>query len=1463
MALPKIIKIPLKILAVLLGLMILILIIFQTSWFKNYAAQKATSYLSEELGVDVSIGKISLSYFDRLDAKDIYIADQNADTMIYVSNLEVNYDLFSFSNESIQFDDVLIDKGVINIGIKKDSSSLNIQHLIDYFTPPSTGKKGTAQIITFDKVEIKNTSFNYFNKNSTPPQDRAFDENDMVFTQLNGHLHDFQIINDSMSFVLDDISGKEKSGLQIDDLGAITTISSTTMRFDDLRIITPKSDIKDYLEFNYKSYADFSDFIKVVKVKSNFDRSHIHTDDLALFSNTLGAYKEILTATGKVDGTIANLRSRDLNLSIGNHTNFRGSARLEGLPDIYKTKFDINAKSLTTNTKDLAKLIELNPIPQEFLNLGKVKYIGTFNGYIDDFKINADINSDVGPLKTTFSFNQQNTIATYQGTVQSDNFNLQRLLGDQKLGSSSFNLDIDGRGLSLKELSAGLTGQVNHINYDGYDYKNIGINGNVKDKIFAGNFKINDPNFNLDFDGNLDVTADQPRIAISTNVKSLNLKTLGLDSLDNIVSFNGDIKLKGDNIDNISGNINLDSFILARNKSVYTLKNVILNATDSNGQKHYNLRSNLLDADIKGEFLPSEIQDIVAYVEHIISPNQYPNPENELVSKDLTIDIDIDTFQPLFKEFLGDAFFDSADIFFGYNHTNGKITGKSNIKNFRYDIVSTPKLEITLNNGGNLTPVNFAINTAGLLQNDSTIFNRLNANGYIKDGIVNFETTAQRDSILDLAIGGRFLYQNDSVLVYVDNSKVLIYDESWDLRKSNTPNLIYQNGITELRSFDFRNNEQILYLEASSGYLADKVNVNLTDFKLENLTPFIAGFDIKLQGITNGYIDVSDRDGFPIIEADLIIDDLQLDDDTLGTLVLNSVNKDGLLAVAIDGSIVGGLLNDMKILGDIDFKDKVSPLNLALSTLHSSIKPFEKYLDGLASNLSGYSTTDIKITGPLNRPKLKGTMAIDSLNFVIDYLQTNYSGQANIDIDYNSFTLTNANLYDRFGQKGTVKGEVSHTNFQDFRFNINISDLENFEIMNTQREDNELFYGTAFVDGNMKVLGPMDDILLQINAKSRKGTKILIPLDNSETSGKLSYVEFVDLKADNNNLNNAFKAAAGVRMDFNFEITNDASITLVFDELLGDKIEASGHGNLRMEINTYGDFSMYGGLTIDKGSYLFTALDLITKYFTVKQGGTLFWDGNPYNAKINLEAITREYPVPLSLVKGTVPASEESLYETAIPTDCYLKLSGLLFNPEVSFDLSFPSKTVLSGSANSSLNTVLDRVRLDQEELNRQVFALLVLGTFVPPSFATGSAENAFAVGAANTGINSLSDFASSQLNNWLGQLDTRLQLGVDYQTSYESSAELIVSLKRKFLNDRLEVSGSVDAAAQGSKPYDISVEYNIAEDGNTKIRGFQKLANDPTLGNINNVTTTGVGLFYRFQFDKFRLRKKKIKPEN
>lgn len=358
--------------------------------------------------------------------------------------------------------------------------------------------------------------------------------------------------------------------------------------------------------------------------------------------------------------------------------------------------------------------------------------------------------------------------------------------------------------------------------------------------------------------------------------------------------------------------------------------------------------------------------------------------------------------------------------------------------------------------------------------------------GTFKNNVIHFSNLSKKGNNLDIDIEGRAIFSKDSIKIHFDQSKVQIEQKPWVLKPVDNPNIVLHDGITEFLYFDFRHADEILFVDASLGdNSSNKANAIISNFKLENINPFIAGFDLRFHGLVNGFIDISNRDGFPIIETNLSVNQFQMDDDTLGDLEIISENAAGL-AVKVNGNISNGILNQMKIKGDIDFENKKSPLNLRLETQRSSIKPFEKYLAGLMSDVSGYSTTDISITGPLKSPKLDGTMHLDSLRFKMDYLQTNYTADATVKIDYSSFHISDAKIVDRYGQKGSISGDVNHRNFHDFKLDLNINDLENFEIMNTLRSDNNLFYGSAFMDGSANISGPVDDIYIQVNAKSRK-----------------------------------------------------------------------------------------------------------------------------------------------------------------------------------------------------------------------------------------------------------------------------------------------------------------------------------------------------------------------------------------
>jgi hypothetical protein len=1438
--------------------LLLFLGIAQTHWFKNIVKSNLISYCDEKFDLKMSINSLEIDYFDFIKLDNLYIPGKNNDTLIYADQLSIDYDLQKLIRNQIELDRIVLDGGSVHIGVPENEESLNIQFLIDAFKPKNQNNSKKIHPFTIQHLELKNSLFSYFDDNKEAENEEAFDQNNIRCRNIDATFKEFVILGDSLNFTIERLTTIERSGLFIQNLSANTTISSTTLKFEDLKLKTPLSYIEDFIAFRYSDYHDFSDFNNRVLMEAALSNSFIHTDDISIFTHKLSSYHDLLSINGDIKGTVNHLTGKKMNVSLGDNIHFDGELVMKDITNPDKSYFIIDAKKIETSTSGIKRYLNN---PQQFNELDYLKTLGfngKYKGGFHDFNIDGELTTNVGNILATISFDDTKETPIFKGIISSSQIQLGKILSNPSFNQCKFNLAFEGKGSSMAELNAQFKGSINHISYNDISYKNTEINGKIEDKLVSCMIKNQGLEEGFTMNTTLNFQNEIPSIIAKTDIKKINFR-LGLnDTTEHAISCKGDLKLSGNTLNTLDGNINLEQINYSINKKIYPFKFLQISKKITEEQQIIKLNSDQFELAVLGDYIPSELSLISQKLIHSIDPIDHTLLDSSLLSESLELTMKVHENNPFIPMLVKKLSIESGFLTLSYNIQTGKISNNNNLIGLRYDNISAPHIIANVHNERDSSALNFNISTGGLLQNDSSLFDLFELKGVLKKNVIHFSNISKKGKALDIDIKGRAIYQSDSIKIYFDQSKVKVDEKPWVLRPVSNPNIVLHEGTTEFLYFDFRHANEILFVDASLGDQANKANAIISNFELENINPFIAGFDLKFHGLVNGYVDISDRDGFPIIETNLSIEKLQMDNDTLGDLEISSENAKGL-AVSIDGSISNGILNQMKITGAIDFENKKSPLDLKLKTQKSSIKPFEKYLSGLMSNVSGFSTTDISVTGPLKTPKLDGTMYIDSLNFTMDYLQTNYTGDATIKINYSSFHISEAQIIDRYSQKGNITGNINHRNFHDFKLDLDINQLQNFEIMNTSRGDNSLFYGSAFIDGSAKISGPVDDIFIQVNAKSRKGTVIEIPLDDLESDHTLSYVEFVDLKKDLSK-KKTFKSTAGIQMDFNFEVTNDAEVKLIFDELLGDKIEASSHGNLRMEINTFGDFNMYGGLTIDKGNYLFTAFDLINKFFVVKPGGTLRWDGNPYNAKIDLEAIKREYPTPLPLLSGTLSSAEDStLFQTAIPADCYLKLEGLLFNPDVTFDLGFPSQTNLNTNTNSTLNTIINRIRLDQEELNRQVFALLVLGTFIPPSFANSSSPE-LSVGAVNTGINSFSDFASSQINNWLGQLDTRFQLGVDYQTSYQKKAELILSLRRKFLNDRLELSYSTDAAAQGSIPYDISVKYTIGDDGNLKVQGFQKQANDPTIGSITNVRTTGVGLFYRYQFDKFRLRRRKKK---
>lgn len=170
------------------------------------------------------------------------------------------------------------------------------------------------------------------------------------------------------------------------------------------------------------------------------------------------------------------------------------------------------------------------------------------------------------------------------------------------------------------------------------------------------------------------------------------------------------------------------------------------------------------------------------------------------------------------------------------------------------------------------------------------------------------------------------------------------------------------------------------------------------------------------------------------------------------------------------------------------------------------------------------------------------------------------------------------------------------------------------------------------------------------------------------------------------------------------------------DPVGGDKIKATGRGNLQMKYdNTDEKLEMYGKYSLEKGTYNFTLQDIIVKDFTIKDGSTISFQGDPYNASLDIQAIYSLNANIRDLDESF--ADDRELNRTSVPVHALLKANGVISHPDISFDLEFPT---LTSEAYRKIKSIVST----DDMMNRQIIYLLALNRFYTPEYMNGTNKN-------------------------------------------------------------------------------------------------------------------------------------------
>ncbi len=1417
--------------------------VLQTEWGQTWATQRIAGYLSGELGTRVTVGSVNADFFSDAILGDVYVEDFTGDTLAHIGEVRMNGFNFKERASCIRIEEIELDRPTFYLHKPAGNTDWNLQFLTGYFATEGTDSSETC--VEINRIRIANGRFRMDDDNQAPIDAPRIDWMHMGLSQVDLEAEDFRLLGDSISAQIDHLHALEQSGFHLQEFSGLYQMDDELLIVDNNILRTNNSDLKGRLAFKFKTLEDFSDFETKVRMNCSFAESHLEMGDLAYFTEALEGLKKPLNFSGKIRGRVNNLKIRELDLRFGNRSQFKGDCDLTGLPEIDRTFIALTIDQVQTNKGDL-EAIPIPPFtsgnklkaPANFAQLGNMQFEGNFTGFLSDFAAYGDLKTAIGAVRADIHMEEGADTYTYEGRLNTDNFDLGTFYSNETLGSLTSHLVISGSGLTRDDLDATVVGDIDAFGLNGYTYTGTTVNGQYRQNFFEGDVILDDPACILDFGGKIDFTAQRPTYQFVVEIGNIDLKTLNLYQGAEYSCLSGKATVDGAGFDlkTLEGSYVIEDLTYCAVSDECRLDRVNMTASRTDRGRKLTLESSILDADLTGRIDLDKLPLAVEFILADLVPT-YPAPQGvREPDEDFDLNVTVKDWTLVQSFFLPEVSVAQDTQFHLDLHEDvHDFSVQLHSDSLRYqDIVFIrPDLDIARIGPGVLMD----LHADRLALSPALGFDSLQVDAQSEGARVlthiDWNTTreghaGELNSVLEIVSA-------DSLNLSFNASEIELNGRTWDLH----PDALVQYTPEEIHVENMVIQDGPEFLRVAGDLSTDplkEMEVELAGFELDNINPFL-GDAMDIQGNVSGTASIRDPYDEKLINSDLIVAGFEFQGYDIGDLCVESVWDNTTDRLYLNGELKKDDFDTFVFNGQYIPENQENSLDILMTVNRFELDFINTFVDEGVSDLDGTATGYVHVTGNPDKPLLNGELDFDEVTVSVDYLGTTYTFAEKATIYPDMFTLDNITVHDQENNDGFLVGTVIHDNFADWNFDLALFvDEEPFLCMNTTKQDNDLFYGKAYGQGYINVSGYQDHLIFDIELQSGKGTSLALPL---EETGEVQFEDFVTFIDPNKKEEKTAVDLSGIELNFGLDITPEAEIMLILDEAVGDVMRGRGQGHLEMSISTLGTFEMVGLIEVLEGNYLFTLKNLINKEFAVRPGGTIAWYGDPIAADLNLEAIY-ELEAPLYDLLGD---ENNAAYKNRSPIDLVMELEGNMLTPEIHFDIELPSADDIT---RSRVNSILS----SEEELNRQAFSLLVLKRFVSPHHGGGSAGNALAV-------NTL-EMLSSQMGLWLSDISEDFDIGINYSPGDEiSNEEIAIALSTQLFNDRLRISGNF-GVSQGNEANqnpsnligDIKIEYSITEDGKIRLVVYNETNDYAVATTAQSTYTQGVGVLYQEEFD-------------
>ena len=1443
---------------------------------------------SEATGFKATVDNFRLLWFDRLELTNLTVLDPAQNPMIKAEHMLINFRISQLlQDRDINIDGVALENAHVFLTKIQESDTardLNINIFIrrineHYASRPKSG--GRTPRINIGEAVLNASQFSYVDQFRDSIK-TGFNYNQFTLDIDEAALRNFMILGDTTEFRVNTLLATDRqSKLAVRQLSTFFRLSQQRMEFTGLNLRANNSIISDTIIFTFNGQRELSDFIEKVNVHANFSETLLQPEDLALFAPQAGRMTKPIKLSGIFNGRVNDFRLTEMEISSGN-SQLRGSLDMDGLPDLDETFIILNLKNSHLDFGDLDFAINPN-IMARLTPIGTVSLDGQFLGYPTDFVAKGNFSGNLGRISSDINFkvNEENfDRSEYSGALMLSNFHLGQYLRDT-LNFQTVSLDgkIKGSGLSQQTADFTLTGRVSSLGIRQYNYTNIVTDARFASELFSGFIRINDPNLEFSARGSVDLRSGQDRIQIQAQLDTAFLHNLKLTDKRIFLQSGLDINSHGLHIDSLVGTADLKDLTIHYNEKKLSLANIHVAAQRENSQRAVNIESTLVNAEAHGDFLLSDISRDVQKLVREIALNikndedaidhYYRTANYRPRSYETIFNIHVKNIRPI-SELLAINFDIGENTIVDGKFTSGYTTILqvfSNFDSLTYNdkILLDTEVEVTASkiaDSTNVLAVAF-INSKRQVMTRNFQTENLVAEAIWNKSHVDFGIDADQVGQNNyLRLKGAVDFLADSTQLHFLPSTINVLEKKWEIEPANR--ITFQPGNIGIKQLRIKHQDEDILLD---GWLAEdpdkKLSLDVSNVDLSILSP-VTGRDIR--GTLDAAFDLTNYFHNPYVQNDVSIDSLTIDNFLIGDITgknqLDTIENQFLIDFFIDRN-ASRIVN---IEGSYNPSRKSAPLDVTAKLQRANLKIVEPFFDDIFSQIGGTITGDYRISGKLNSPDIAGEGEVADGRIMVNYLNTLYSFNGAIGLSPNSVYFRNINLFDNFRNQATLNATITHENFRETRINLQTA-FANFHVLNTTAKDNSLFYGQGFASGDLTISGPINNLKFSSTARTAKNTRIYIPIGEDAEIEKKEFIKFVSFGDSTFQKNIGDKIAnkldlTGITLDFNLDVTEDAYCEILLNDQAGDKIRGHGNGELQLQLDTKGEFNMFGPFEFTDGWYTFTLYNLINKEFEIKKGSRITWYGDAYAGNLDISATYNQQAAFAPIIPDEAIANSPEL-RRKYPVQVLIELDGPMLSPDIGFDIiaqDLPASIVTAnGTARLDFYFQAFKNKLDEQELKRQVFSLIVLRRFSPPeSFNTTGSDV----------INSVSELFSNQLSNFVSQVDENLEIDVDFSRMDEEQFNTFqLRLSYTFLNGRLRVTRDGTFYSSQNNATDINqnlsslagdwmVDYLLTADGKLKIKMYNRTNINPIFNSLNpqnNSVTTGVSINHTQSFNELK----------